>query len=394
MKRDARAYAVSFVLSRGQPFVEALGLSALLAVEDFGIWSWAMGLWAGSVALTHFGVPAATFRYAALPEVDASALFWQAVREARYGLFAGMLLLGMLALTVPARVGQVTLFFLPAVVSQLWGEVLRSYFRARYQNLPLAWWQGVHSMGGLALVLGGAWQGGLLLAAWGKSLQAVLMLGLVFLLLPLPPYQKPVSLPGFWRFAREAYIGNLALEAIFFLPAWLLGWHSQSPTLLAYWRWATLLPLNLRQIAGQVVLYLYPRWVQSSLPLSRLYHLYRPRLWLGIGAFYAAASLWVFLWDWFPGPAYREARLPYLLALLVSLFWSVEANLLPNLLSARGYIHHYRGAYLAGALTASVIYLLAGSSIYLYLLGLGVAGLISAMYAYGKIHSSKGLYRT
>ncbi len=171
-------------------------------------------------------------------------------------------------------------------------------------------------------------------------------------------------------------------------PGWLLGWRSQSPTLLAHWRWATLLPLNLRQIAGQVVLYLYPRWVQSSLPPHRVYRLYRLRLWVGIGAFYAVAALWVFIWDWFPGPAYREARLPYLLALLVSLFWSVEANLLPNLLSARGYIHNYRGAYLAGALSACVIYLMAGSNLYLYLLGLGMAGLVSAVYAYGKISSS------
>jgi len=391
VRRDAVAFAAAFLLSRGQPFLEALLLSALLSVSDFGIWSWAVGLWAGTVAFTHFGVPAATFRYAALPEVDPSVLFWQALRETRYSLLVGSLSLLGLALTVPAPVQKTTLFFLPALLSQLLSEVMRSYFRGRYENFPLALWQGTYSLLGLLLVGGGAWWGGLSGATWGKAVQGLVPILLAPVFLPVPPYRRSPALPGFWRFAREAYLGNLALEVIFFLPTWLLGWRSRDPVLLAYWRWATLLPLNLRQIAAQVVLYLYPRWVPSSLPLYRLYQLYRFRLWLGIGAFYVVASLWVFMWDWFPGPAYREARLPYLLALLVSLFWSVEANLLPNLLSARGYIHHYRGAYLAGALSASVIYLMAGSNLYLYLLGLGMAGLVSALYAYGKIRSSEGL---
>ena len=384
--RDAWAYLLSFAVSRGQPFLEALGFSLLLSVEEFGVWSWAMGLWAGVVALTHFGVPAATFRYAALPEVDSAALLWQALREARYGLLVGSLALMALALTVPAPVRHTTLFFIPALWSQLVGEVLRSYFRGRYQNLPLARWQIAHTFLGLALVWGGAWKGALSGAAWAKAFQGFATLLLGFLLLPLPAYRKSLSLPGFWRFAWEAYVGNLALEAIFFLPAWLLGWRSQSPILLAYWRWATLLPLNLRQVAGQIVLYLYPRWVQSPASPHQLYRVYRGRLWLRVGVFYIGAALWALVWDYFPGPEYRPARLPYLFALLVSLLWSVEANLLPNLLSAKGHIHHYRSAYVVGAFTALLVYLFAGHSLYGYLLGLGLAGLMSALYAYFRAH--------
>ncbi len=344
-----------------------------------------MGLWAGVVALTHFGVPAATFRYAALPEINPATVFWQALRETRYGIVAGAALLTALALSVPTPVRQTTLFFLPALASQLTGEVLRSYFRACYQNLPLTWWQGIHSLIGLALVLGGAWQEGLIGAARGKVFQALAMPLLALVLLPLPPYRKPTSVPGFWRFAWEAYFGNLALEAIFFLPVWLLGWRSQNPALLAYWRWATLLPLNLRQLTAQIVLYRYPRWVQSPLPTFQLYQIQRLRLWLLVGVIYGAAAFWVLAWDLFPGRAYREARLPYLFALLVSLLWSVEANLLPNLLSAKGYIQEYRSAYLIGLLVAAIAYLLAGDGLYLYLLGLGLAGLASALYAYYRI---------
>jgi hypothetical protein len=239
----------------------------------------------------------------------------------------------------------------------------------------------------------GAWWEGLTGAAWSKVLSPVWSLGLAFAFLKVPPFQKPKPQAGFWRFAWQAYLGNLALEAIFFLPGWLLGWRAQEPLLMAYWRWSTLIPLNLRQIASQVVLYLYPRWVQSSQTPFALYSQHRKGLWMSMGGLYAFAALWVFFWDIFPGKAYIEAQKPYGMALLVSLLWSVEANLLPNLLSALGHIGLYRAAYMGGLLAAIPFYFLAGRNLYGYLMGLAMAGLVSAGYAYRQLKRVEGLKR-
>ncbi len=368
----------TLALTRGQPLLEALVVSTLLPVEAFGTWSWALILWGLAVSLTHFGLPAATLRYSALPGLDKAQLLGYVLYQSRWSLLAATSLYGILSWTIPWGVRRLCWFLFPLLWTQQIGEILRSFLRGQYINAAVARWQGAYSLLTLASLSVGAALGGLSGAIWGKALQAVWQVILAIWLLPLPRPVRARPIAGFWRFAWRAYWGNLAHDLLFYLPGALLGWRVRNPIPVAYWRWATLIPLNLRQLATYFILYLYPKWVADPAPARVLYQRYRPYVWLGSLAVYGAGALWVFLWDFFPGEAYAPAKGPYLLATGVGFLWSTEAVLLPNLLSAKGDIGAYTQSYLLGFLVAVSILGWAGTNLYLYLIGLGLAGLVSA----------------
>ncbi|GIV25223.1 MAG: hypothetical protein KatS3mg026_0915 [Bacteroidia bacterium] len=382
MRQDALAYAFTTLLNRAQPFFEALILTALLPVEAFGAWSWAGALYLGVAALTHGGLPAAVLRYASAHPSEGAALLRYAMRQALPWVGLSGLLLGAVAWTVPMPVRLLAWCHVPALAAFLPAEILRAYLRGRYENRRLAGWQLATTLTGLALLSGAAAWKGVWGAAFVRLLQPVWLLGLGIPLLR-PAWDAPArAFPGLSRFGWHALWGNLALEAIFLLPTWLVGWRSGDSTLVAYWRWATLLPLNLRQLFTQAVMYSYPRWVQARLPLLLLYRRWRFGLWALAGVVLGSAALWLLIWDWYPGPAYAPARPYYALALLVAWLWSTDALLLPNLLSAKGHIRAYSRSYAVGLLAALPLYGMAGRTLELYLVGLAAAALAAALTAY------------
>lgn len=378
MQRDLLGYLIALGLTRGQPLLEAFIVSAFLSVEAFGAWSWAIILWGLTISLTHFGVPAAVLRYSALPEVEKGALFWHALSQIRWPMLFSTALLGGLSWTTPPSVRWLCWCLIPLSWTQHAGEVVRSFFRGQYANLAVARWQIGYSLLTLISLAVGTYLGGLVGAIVGKALQAVWQAALALWLLPLPRQPSAFKVEGFGRFAWRAYWGNLAHDLLFYLPGALLGWRVRDPIPIAYWRWATLLPLNLRQIAAYFVLYLYPKWAADSAPAKVLYRQHRAYIWLGTLALYGVGILWLPLWDLFPGPTYTPAKGPYLFALAVGLIWSTEALLLPNLLSAKGNIAAYARSYVGGLFAAVPTFWVAGGNLYLYLGGLGLAGLASA----------------
>ncbi|RMF46068.1 MAG: hypothetical protein D6750_10890, partial [Bacteroidetes bacterium] len=382
MREDALAYAFTTLLSRAQPFLEALILTAILPVEAFGAWSWAGALYLGVAALTHGGLPAAVLRYAAAHPTQGPALLRYALGQAVPWIGLSGLLLGAVAWTVPMPVRLLTWCHVPALAAFLPAEILRAYLRGRYENRPLAAWQLATTLTGLALLAGAAAWKGLWGAALVRLLQPVWLLGLGAGLLRPAWHAPKQSFPGLSRFGWHALWGNLTLEVTFLLPTWLIGWRSGDPTLVAYWRWATLLPLNLRQLFTQAVMYGYPRWVQARPSLLTLYRRWRLWLWGLAGGVLGTAALWLLIWNWYPGAAYAPARPYYGLALLVAWLWSTDALLLPNLLSAKGHIRAYSQAYAIGLLAALPFYGAAGSALELYLVGLAVAALAAAFTAY------------
>lgn len=382
VRQDVVAYAFTTLLSRAQPFLEALVLTALLSVEDFGAWSWAGGLYLGVAAVTHGGLPAAVLRYAAASPHEGPALLRYALCRALPWMGLSLVLLGAVGWTVPRLVGLLAWCHLPALAAFLPAEILRAYLRGRYENRALAWWQLTTTVVSVGLLSGAAAWKGLWGAACVRLLQPIWLLG--FGAWPLrAAWRAPQRrFPGLSRFGWHALWGNLALEATFLLPTWLLGWRTGDPILIAYWRWATLLPLNLRQLFTQAVMYNYPRWVQSPEPVLTLWRRWRLLLWGLAGLVMAGAALWLPLWEWYPGSAYAPARPYYGLALLVAWLWSTDALLLPNLLSAKGHIYAYSRAYAWGLLSAIPLYSVAGSSLLGYLGALAIAALTAAFTAY------------
>ncbi|MDW8089729.1 MAG: hypothetical protein RMJ49_08265 [Bacteroidia bacterium] len=356
-------------------------LTLFLSVADFGWWSWAGALQLGMLLWANGGVPAALLRYAALREEERLALLGWGLRESlKWGILGVLGLVGV-ALTLPAPGWWVTLCHAPALLAQLGAEVLRAHLRAQYSNTRLVYGQILGFISGLALVGGGAFFYGLWGAALARLTQPIWQLLPWYALLRAALQAPKQRFPEVQRFGWKALTGNLALEAIFLLPAWLIGWRSNSPVLLAYWRWATLLPLNLRTLFAHLVLYFYPQWtLRGQQPLR---HYARLRLYLYLLAGVAAALLGLMglFWEVFPGPAYLPARSYYGLAVGIGFIWSTDALLLPNLLSAHGAIRHYSTAYAIGLAGALPFYLGAGENLYLHLIGMGTAGLLAALWA-------------
>lgn len=368
------------LLARSQPLLETLLLTLLLPVELFGQWTWAGALYLGVLAFAHGGIPAAVLRYSALEETQPASLLRYALRKSLPWAGVGMLALGGLAWTVPAPVRYLVWAHLPAVPAFLIAEVLRAYLRSRYENTRLLRWQGLSVAIGLGLM------GGLtsLLGLWGAALARLLqpfwLLGPMGTTLQAAAQARSYAFPGFFRFGIHALWGNLALDALFFLPPWLIGWTTSSALQLAYWRWATLLPLNLRSLFAQAVMYFYPKWVQAAHPLP-LYRSARGWLW-GAAVGVALALVGVgFFWEVFPGLAYLAARPYYWGAIVVGWLWSTEALLLPNLLSAQGRIRAYSWAYSVALLAAFPWYVWAKGALTFYLVGLGVAALAATLTA-------------
>ncbi|MCX7606016.1 MAG: oligosaccharide flippase family protein [Bacteroidia bacterium] len=379
MKRDALSYLAAILIHRGQPLLEALILTVFLSVEEFGRWSWATALYTGVATLSHGGIPAALLRYSALYVSEGESLLRKAFMW--MGLWAafGVFLLGAISMTVPTQVCVLVWAYIPALPAFLMAEVLRTYLRGRYENERLIHWQLWSTGSWMLLLVGLTWQWGIGGAAMVRVLQPL------WLLFPVSRYfiraGKAASreYPGFLQFGWRSLWGNWALEAIFFLPSWFLGWHSASPTLMALWRWATLLPLNLRALFAQGVIYFYPAWVRSVQAPHVLYQKQRLRLWglaalIGIGLVLLGMG-----WTIFPGESYLSARPYYWVAIGVGFLWSTEALLLPNLLSARGHIHAYSLAYAGGLAVAILFYAVAKENLWIYLGGLAAAALTSAL---------------
>ncbi|MCS6790612.1 MAG: hypothetical protein NZ580_06500 [Bacteroidia bacterium] len=380
MRRDAWAYGVGTILHRIHPLSENLLLTALLPIEDFGRWSVASAFYIGIVSLMHGGVPAAVLRYVPLyPQAKESLLRYALLRITGWGV-GGIIFLISLTLTVERDARLLLVAHGPALIAVLWGETLRAYLRGGYENVAFLRWQAISVPVGLGLLGVLAAEQGLIGAAIVRLLQPL------WGLLPLLPYivralRAPVqTFPGFNHFGYNSLWGNLALEGIFFLPGWFIGWRGTAET-AAYWRWATLIPLNLRSLFAQAVMYFYPHWVQMSYPPLQWYKRYAPYLhgaaW-GVGL---SVSTWGLFWAIFPGEAYLPARPYFFWGTVVGYLWSTEALLFPNLLSARGKIQLYSLAYAGGLLVALPWYGWAGESLAMYLIGLGAAAVSAALVA-------------
>ncbi|GIV22584.1 MAG: hypothetical protein KatS3mg025_0243 [Bacteroidia bacterium] len=384
MRWDAVGYFAGMLLMRAQPLLEAVLLTALLPVEDFGRWSWALAFYAGVIALAHGGMPAAMLRYAAIHRQEGPALLHFALRQLFYWMVIGIGGLFGLSFTVPLAVRWLMWAFLPAVPSFLVAEVVRAYLRGRYENLRLFRWQVTSTTIGLLVLAGFALTWGLKGAALARTLQPLWqLLPIASLLLQALRSEKRIY-PGFVRFGYTSLWGNLALEGIFVLPTWFIGWWSGSPTAIAYWRWATLLPLNIRVLFAQWVSYLYPAWARAGDKAFTLYMQQRWKVW-GVASLCAIGlAIWGFFWHIFPGEAYLAARPYYWGAVGVGWLWSTEALLLPNLLSAFGDIKAYSRAYLIGLLVSLPFYSAGQGNLWWYLVGLG-AGSIGAVFAARKV---------
>lgn len=382
MQRSAGYYFLGNLFHRVYPLGETFLLTALLPVEDFGRWSWAASFYTGVASLTHGGIPAATLRYSAMERTRPLTVLKYALYHLIPWAFTGMGALFALSWTVPDTVRWLLWIHLPAVAATLVAETVRSHLRGCFADRHILMWQASSGFLGLSLTGTLTWLMGiegmalvrLLQPLWGLLPVAGLLWGA--LRISVQP------LPGFGRFSWTALWGNLAMEATLFLPVWFLGWRGASERTIAYWRWATLLPMNLRMVLSQVVLYFYPAWAQRTLPPLAIYRRYV----LLIHGLAILGSMFLglagFFWTTFPGEAYLPARPYYWLAIAAGYVWSTEALTLPNILSARGYIDFFSRAYLGGLLIALIAYISAGKNIYLLLLGLIVGGLTTSSLAF------------
>lgn len=379
MRRSAGYYFLGNLFQRGYPFGETFLLTVLLPVEDFGRWSWAASFYVGVVSLTHGGIPAATLRYTATEKGRALIVLKLALRRLVPWAFAGMGSLFALGWTVPESIRWLVWIHLPAVASTLVAETVRSHLRGCFADRLIFLWQAIS--GAIGLVLTGTLTG--LLGIRGMGIVRLLqplwgllpVAGLLWQTLRVPAQR----LPGFGRFGWTALWGNLAMEAMLFLPVWLLGWRGASERTIAYWRWATLFPMSLRTILSQVILYFYPAWAQRTLSPITIYTRYIPLIHgpAAVGAL--LLGLAGIFWTTFPGEAYLPARPYYWLAIVAGYIWSTEALALPNILSARGYIRLFSRAYLGGLLMAMTAYAGAGENLYLLLLGLIGGGVTTSL---------------
>ncbi|MCS6894688.1 MAG: hypothetical protein NZZ60_00880 [Bacteroidia bacterium] len=380
MERNALYYLVGNILQRSYPLLETILLTLLLPVEDFGRWTWAAGFYMGMASLAHGGIPAATLRYAAVERHAPLAVLHRALISLIPWGIGGGIGLFFLSLSVPSSVRWIIWLHIPALLSTLVGETARAYLRGRLADRQILLWQLVSFSLGLFLIgILSSWYG-LAGAAWGRAFQPVWSLLPIVSLLWSAFRSPPVRLIGFGRFSLRALWGNLAMEAIFILPVWFMGWHGASEATLAYWRWATLLPFNLRSFLAQVVLYFYPLWAKSQLSPLRLYKRFLPIIHgvAIVGALFLV--LLGFVWEYFPGSAYLPARPYYWLSIVVGYIWSTEALTLPNILSAKGYIQHFSWAYLVALLLALSMYSFGGVAIQKYLVGIGLSGITAAFY--------------
>lgn len=381
MRQDARSYVLAVLLHRGQPVLEALILTKLLPIEAFGQWSWASALYTGVISLMQGGVPAAMLRYSALYPGEGPVLLRYGIHRMLPWVGIGLVSLAGLGWSVPVPVCWLVWAYLPALPAFLLAEVCRTYLRGRYENGRLLRWQVVSTGIWLLLLLTLTLWKGLWGAAVTRLLQPLWLLGPIFPLLRQALRASLQRFEGFQRFGMHSLWGNLALEGIFFLPAWLIGWRSESPALIAYWRWATLLPLNLRSLFAQVVIYLYPAWVRTTQDLWLMYKRQRMWLWMLAGAGAGSLAIWGLLWEIFPGEAYLPTLPYYFMAIGAGLLWSTEALLLPNLLSARGHIRAYSWSYAGAFLVALSFYGLAGNQLLGYIGSLGASAVTASVLA-------------
>ncbi|MCX8112618.1 MAG: hypothetical protein N3E49_05405 [Bacteroidia bacterium] len=394
MRLQAFFYLSGNLLQRIYPFAETFLLTALLSVEDFGRWSWATSFYVGVLSFTHGGIPAATLRYSALHPHQAHSVLRRAIQKLLPWMGGGLIVLFSLGWTVPEEVRWVTWAYLPALGATLIGETIRSHLRGRLDDKTILLWQLSSSLLGLLLTgtLGGLY--GLRGAALSRALQPLWGIAPVGGLLWRAWQAPSKAFPGFGRFGWIALWGNVAMEGVFVLPVWFLGWRGGSEILIAHWRWATLLPLSLRSVLAQIILYFYPIWTQRRASPWQIYRSLWPLLHgLGLSGALLLAAAGMF-WETFPGRAYLAARPYYWVAILNGYLWSTEALALPNILSSKGYIAYFSGAYLGALGVAVLLYSTAGSNLWIYLAGLGAAGgtagVIAGWYAYqmrGNTHS-------
>ncbi|MCS7189043.1 MAG: hypothetical protein RMJ66_04825 [Bacteroidia bacterium] len=380
MRKDLKAYLAATLLHRAQPLIESFILTLTLSIEEFGQWSWASALYLGVASIAHGGIPAAMLRYSAMHVAEGSPLLGYGLKWMLPWAASGSLILLLLSFSVPSPVRQLVWAHLPALPAFLVAEVVRTYLRGRYENAQLLRWQILSTSFALILLALTSAMWGVCGAAYMRLLQPLwLLLPTFHLLKEAYASSSHQHFPGFLRFGGHSLWGNWALEGIFFLPAWLIGWQSESPLSLAYWRWATLLPLNIRAIFSQIVIYFYPTWVRSALAPHLLYHKQRLLLWGTATAIAIGLLLLSLGWRIFPGEAYLPALPYYWGAIGIGLWWSTEPLLLPNLLSAKGNIKGYSTAYAVGLLTAIPFYVLARENLWLHLVGMGTAGITASL---------------
>ncbi|MEN3040750.1 MAG: hypothetical protein ABDH66_04335 [Bacteroidia bacterium] len=379
MKRNALYYLLGNILQRTYPLLETLLLTLLLSVEDFGRWTWAGGFYMGIASVVHGGVPAATLRYAAVERYNPLTVLRRGLVSLVPWGIGGALSLFLLSWSVPTAVRWIMWLHIPALLSTLVGETVRAYLRGRLADRQILLWQlGSFSLG-LFFIGVLSYFYGLKGAAWGRALQPVWTLLPVASLLWAAFHSPGGRLMEFGRFSRQALWGNLAMESVFILPIWFMGWNGASEVTFAYWRWATLLPFNLRSLLSQIVLYFYPLWAQSELSPFQLYKRFLP---ISHGVAIAGAFLLVllgFLWEYFPGSVYLPARPYYWLSIIVGYIWSTEAMTLPNILSACAHIQLFSRAYVIALMVALPIYLVSEGEIGLYLFGIGLGGVMAAV---------------
>ncbi|MCS7298306.1 MAG: hypothetical protein RMK19_02380 [Bacteroidia bacterium] len=378
-QRQPLYYLTANLLHRSYPLIETFFLTLLLSAADFGRWSWASAFYTGVMSVAHGGIPAALLRYSAITSEAPLSLLHYALRKLLVWVGGGCLALLGLSLTVPPSIRWIIWTQLPALLAGLIGEAFRAYLRGRLEERRILFWQVGSTCMGLLLTISLTLVYDIQGAAIARALQPVWGLLPISREILAALQTPPREVAEFSRFSWLALTGNLAMEALFFLPPWFIGWHSSSPLVLAYWRWATLLPFNIRIFFSQAVLYLYPRWARQRESSSYLlYRRLRPSLHLT--ALIGVILLFVIglFWEIFPGESYLPARKYYWFALMVGYIWSTEALVLPNILSAQGWIHHFGKSYVIALFTALPFYALGGDRILTYLIGMGVSGLIAA----------------
>lgn len=380
-RAGALYYLGGNLLYRLHPFVETFLLTLFLSVEDFGCWSWAGAFYVGTLSVANGGIPAAILRYAAIAKDDFAGVLGYGFRALIPWVLGGTGLLMGVSYTVPGEVRWLVWAHIPAFWAALLSESVRAYLRARSEDKRVFIWLSLSLGGGLGLMASLSAYIGIEGAALVRIFQPVWLLLPVIGIIREAFRAKKSPLKGFRRFGITALAGNLAMEALFFLPAWMLGWRGASPTLLAYWRWATLLPFSLRSVIAQVVLYFYPRWARMDVSAGVLYQRFAPLLHLlAIGGLFLLVGMG-FFWEYFPGKRYMPARSTYWIALVVGYLWSTEALLLPNLLSARGHIRFFGGAYVVALLATLPFYWLAGTNFWVYLIGAGVGAVAAVLFS-------------
>lgn len=378
MRHQAFFYAAGNLLQRAYPVAETLLLTLLLPVEDFGRWSWAASFYTGMMSVAHGGIPAATLRYAAVHRREGVAVLRLALRKLFFWMGGGGLGLFLLGWTTPVNVRWLVWAHVPMLIGSLVGETIRSYLRGHLQDRKIFFWQLLSSLTGLLVTGILTWSRGIQGAIWARLIQPVWGLYPLAGLLWKTFQGSSALLVGFGRFGWAALWGNLAMEAIFILPTWFLGWAGASPKIIAYWRWATVIPFAVRGLIAQVVMYFYPLWVQrqaSSWEIYRRFFFFLHAIGV-VGAF--GLSMIAMVWESFPGEAYLPALPYYWGAVGVSYLWSTEALAVPNILSAKGRIHLFSRAYIGGLVVAVSFYGVAEQNLWMYLIGMGGAAVVAS----------------